>query len=645
MAKARIDLEAKDNASRVFDQVQRSMGELDKRAAALSTGFAGITKAFNVGSVAGIGLATALASTVRSTAQYQDAMGKAAQRAGVTAEAISALAYAADLSDVSLNELQKGLQLIGQDASNGGKKLSEFGITVKNLDGSLKTNDQLLKEFADRIAGMETPSQRSSAAVKLLGEEGAKLVPLLSGGSTGIKTMTDEAARFGRVVSTEAAEAAAKFNDNLTRLQTRITGLLQTMATPAIARINAFWSALERGIDRGKVAALSVDMQRLKADLDALEARRTNPFINQRVLEENIEQTRAKFEEAKRLFNEAYAQFSGTGPQAPEPPLNPEKPLEEGKGNGNGSGNGNGNAPKISAAQQYRDQLVKQLETLDELSMKESLLRDIGMGRLKGMTELQQRDLIALAEAIDLRRQMSADEAAAETERKAMVEARRQSGIAELEAIFARNEAHQQYIETLLAATPTGRLEEQRRVMQLLADEFERGALSADQFAEAAQTFLGNVATDAARARSLTDDLGLSFTSAFEDALVGGKNLSEVLKGVEADIIRIITRKLVTEPLGNFLTGALGRIIPSFDGGGFTGSGSRMGGLDGKGGYIAMLHPNETVIDHSKGGRATSVRPINVTNHFTLQGNPSRQTQLQLAAAVQKGLASGSRNL
>lgn len=40
----------------------------------------------------------------------------------------------------------------------------------------------------------------------------------------------------------------------------------------------------------------------------------------------------------------------------------------------------------------------------------------------------------------------------------------------------------------------------------------------------------------------------------------------------------------------------------SFEGGGFTGMGSRTGGLDGKGGFMAMLHPNESVIDHTKGG-------------------------------------------
>jgi hypothetical protein len=45
----------------------------------------------------------------------------------------------------------------------------------------------------------------------------------------------------------------------------------------------------------------------------------------------------------------------------------------------------------------------------------------------------------------------------------------------------------------------------------------------------------------------------------------------------------------------------------SFDGGGFTGMGARLGGLDGKGGFPAILHPNETVIDHSRGGMAMSL--------------------------------------
>lgn len=45
--------------------------------------------------------------------------------------------------------------------------------------------------------------------------------------------------------------------------------------------------------------------------------------------------------------------------------------------------------------------------------------------------------------------------------------------------------------------------------------------------------------------------------------------------------------------------GIAAQTIASFEGGGYTGAGPRAGGLDGKGGFMAMLHPDETVIDHT----------------------------------------------
>jgi hypothetical protein len=41
--------------------------------------------------------------------------------------------------------------------------------------------------------------------------------------------------------------------------------------------------------------------------------------------------------------------------------------------------------------------------------------------------------------------------------------------------------------------------------------------------------------------------------------------------------------------------------VPSFAGGGYTGDGARSGGLDGMGGFGAILHPQETVVDQSGG--------------------------------------------
>jgi len=69
----------------------------------------------------------------------------------------------------------------------------------------------------------------------------------------------------------------------------------------------------------------------------------------------------------------------------------------------------------------------------------------------------------------------------------------------------------------------------------------------------------------------------------------------------------------------------------SFDGGGFTGSGSRSGGMDGKGGFPAILHPNETVIDHTKGQSGG----ITIINNIDAKGADAN-VDMKIRAAMQQ---------
>ena len=57
--------------------------------------------------------------------------------------------------------------------------------------------------------------------------------------------------------------------------------------------------------------------------------------------------------------------------------------------------------------------------------------------------------------------------------------------------------------------------------------------------------------TEAKGLDSVVQDLGLTFSSAFEDAIVNGKKLRDVLQGIGQDILRILAREFVTKPLGD----------------------------------------------------------------------------------------------
>ena len=64
----------------------------------------------------------------------------------------------------------------------------------------------------------------------------------------------------------------------------------------------------------------------------------------------------------------------------------------------------------------------------------------------------------------------------------------------------------------------------------------------------------------------------------------------------------------------------------SFEGGGYTGSGPRVGGTDGRGGMNATVHPNETIVDQNK----MNSQAMQANMNITINGNPNDDVMAQL---------------
>ncbi len=198
--------------------------------------------------------------------------------------------------------------------------------------------------------------------------------------------------------------------------------------------------------------------------------------------------------------------------------------------------------------------------------------------------------------------------------------------------------------------TPAELLQQQIEKLNAL---LQQGAIDWDTYARA--TFDAQDAFDKATKEvaektkdvdSVARELGLTFSSAFEDAIVEGGNLRDVLQGLEKDILRIVTRKLVTEPLAGAVTGLLG-------GGGIGDIVGKLGSLF-AGGFAegGFIPPGRWGIVGERGPelafggrRGQSITPggMTVTNVFHLAGPADARTQQQIAAAAARGVAQASR--
>jgi hypothetical protein len=503
----------------------------------------------------------AMPRAIKMAIDHADALGKAAQKAGVTVEALSRLEYAAKLSDISLESLTGGLQKLSKgmaDAAGGKGPAAAFkalGIAVTDARGQLRGSDEVMREIADRFSRMEDGATKTALAMQMFGKTGAEMIPLLNEGADGLARMADESDRLGNTITTKTAKGAEKFNDTLTRISAIMQGVINKVMEAALPALQSFAETLAspefakaaQQLATWVVEAMNAIVQAVTGAVNALN------------------------DLGKKLFGPA-----GIG------------------------GHGQTNA-EIEAQ-------IKSWES----DVNQSYSR---IARNRALNEIA-----AL---------------------KAILAARERLGVGAAIGGWGAT-----------AGTGTHNEPPTTKAPVFEVPSFDTGAA----VASLKPLDLGLDATTE-KIETLADSIGGSLTNAisgFANAILDGTNpleaFADSLSGIGRSLMNAGIQGLVNSLLGgiSFGTpsvagwgGGLGYL--DFDGGGYTWDGPRSGGLDGKGGRLAMLHSNETVLDHTRGQGGGLTMNFNITGsredgaaianvvreearrvYLTMQRNPDR---------------------
>ncbi|MCU0891157.1 MAG: hypothetical protein MUE77_05295 [Sandarakinorhabdus sp.] len=254
------------DSAQFTEGVKKARRDADQGSKSIAQSLAGIN---NMAKLAGAAIAAAVSATVvvavRDAANAMDDLSKSAQKTGTSATELSKLRWAADLSAVSAEGLDKalirlnvGLSEMTGKGSEASRALRAMGVTAGQT--TLQAMEQIAEEFANMPDGVE----KTTLAYRAFGKAGADLIPLLNGGREGLRDAAAEAERLGLVIDGNTARAAEAFNDNLSRLgkvtqgiTTQMTaGLVQTLAavTDELAggvRTGALWVQTGRDIGSG----------------------------------------------------------------------------------------------------------------------------------------------------------------------------------------------------------------------------------------------------------------------------------------------------------------------------------------------------------------------------------------------------------
>lgn len=215
--------------SKAIDSLQKTEDKADSFAGKLGKGIEVAGKVGSaVGAAAGVAGA-ALGGLVMNAADAAGALDDTAKRTGMSAEEYQKYAYAAKLSGMETETLEKAMikqQKAFSDASEGSKTASDayarLGIDITNVGSSSEAFDLVIA----RLAGMKDETERNALANDIFGKSYADLTPLLGEGADGIAKLKQEAVDMGAVMSNESVDAGAQFGDMLDSAKMALNGVM-----------------------------------------------------------------------------------------------------------------------------------------------------------------------------------------------------------------------------------------------------------------------------------------------------------------------------------------------------------------------------------------------------------------------------------
>ena len=164
------------------------------------------------GTLAGALSATAFTGFIKSSIDTADMLSKLSQKTGTSVEALAGLKFAADQNGTSLESVANAGKKLAVTMEGNPEIFKKIGVNAKDSTGAMV-------QIADIFSAMPDGIEKTALAIKLMGKNGAEMIPLLNQGSKTLQDLIDQGKKL-LPITAENAKMAQDFNDQMDLMKT-----------------------------------------------------------------------------------------------------------------------------------------------------------------------------------------------------------------------------------------------------------------------------------------------------------------------------------------------------------------------------------------------------------------------------------------
>lgn len=211
--------------------------DLKKLSASLKDG---VEKASKGATVALAGIAAGIAGIAAASKKFADTtdrIDKMSQAVGLSRQTFQELDYVFAQNGASMDSLQMGMKTLLEKANANSSAFKQLGVEVRKADGSLKSQDDILKDTIRAFEGVADGQGKAILAQELFGRSAQELMPTLNQMSGSMDLLSERANDLGLVLTDKAIDAGVKFGDTMADVQNVLGAVVNTAIEPLIPLI------------------------------------------------------------------------------------------------------------------------------------------------------------------------------------------------------------------------------------------------------------------------------------------------------------------------------------------------------------------------------------------------------------------------
>lgn len=180
-----------------------------------------------------------------------DNLVKLAQQLDLPTDLISGLDFAGEVTGANITEIRTSIERFTRaagDAAEGSeeyaKRFRGLGVAVKDVNGNIKSTEQILYDTADALAAADRNVLSGKDALEIFGRSALKMMPLFKDGAEGLKGYIAQAAFFGVVLKKETVPQVEAIRDAFFRLNASLAGVRIQITERVLSSITEYVQTL-----------------------------------------------------------------------------------------------------------------------------------------------------------------------------------------------------------------------------------------------------------------------------------------------------------------------------------------------------------------------------------------------------------------